>query len=367
MVLILTLLMITGGLFTTNVMAATEPDPSIEIEKTGDNLSKAGDSVDYTFVISNTGNIDLERDSVEDDVIGDISSEFPEVLDYGEEATVNISHEVPEGSGDSLTNKVEAIYSVDGNGDSSSTVSASDTHTVELFTAGVSVTKEADTDQAQVGDEVDYTITVTNDSSDNAPLLEGTVTDDMLGLNENFSLDYGEEAVYNESYTITEDDPNPFINTAEVTASPDGFSNEYTAEDSWTIELISEPIVSETAWAAHDVGVNRYTPRGNWATYLVYDELNGSADIYAGQDIYVGSVSFDEISGDNVEITVQLEGWEFEPDTTNLYVQDYNSSPGGNPAPGRFDYKEMESGNEATITVPLNNYYGIHLNVYEVN
>ncbi|MFW6007413.1 MAG: DUF7507 domain-containing protein, partial [Halanaerobiales bacterium] len=158
MVLILTLLMIFGGLLTTNVLAVVvTPEPSIEIEKTGDDLSKAGDSVDYTFVISNTGDTDLERDSVKDNVIGNISSEFPETLNDGEEATVNISHEVPEDAQDSLTNTVEAIYSYSSNGDSSSTVNASDTHTVELFTAGVSVTKEADTDQAQVGDEVDYT------------------------------------------------------------------------------------------------------------------------------------------------------------------------------------------------------------------
>ncbi len=57
------------------------------------------------------------------------------------------------------------------------------------------------------------------------------------------------------------------------------------------------------------------------------------------------------------------DGAIFEPDITNLAVQDYEEAPSGNPAPGRFDYKKVASGTEASITVPLNNFYGIHLNV----
>ena len=123
--------------------------------------------------------------------------------------------------------------------------------------------------------------------------------------------------------------------------------------------------MGETAWAAHDLGVYRYRDRGNWATYIAYDELeNGIADIYAGQKEYVGYVEFTE-NGSNVEISIHLDGWAFEPDKTNLYVQDYEKAPKGNPSPGRFDYKDTESNYEATISVPLNMYYGIHLNVYE--
>ncbi|RQD72696.1 MAG: hypothetical protein D5S01_09125 [Halanaerobium sp. MSAO_Bac5] len=127
-------------------------------------------------------------------------------------------------------------------------------------------------------------------------------------------------------------------------------------------------MAAETAWAAHDVGVYRYNPGrgGNWATYVKYEDIladNGEANIYAGQFEYVGYVLFIE-NGSSVEIEVYLDGWAFEPGTTNLYVQDYSSEPSGNPAPGRFDYKATESGLEASIRVPLNDYYGIHLNVY---
>ncbi|MCC3143986.1 hypothetical protein LJ207_01440, partial [Halanaerobium sp. Z-7514] len=127
-------------------------------------------------------------------------------------------------------------------------------------------------------------------------------------------------------------------------------------------------MAAETAWAAHDVGVYRYNPGrgGNWATYVKYEDIltdNGEANIYAGQFEYVGYVVFTE-NGSFVEIEVYLDGWAFEPGTTNLYVQDYSSEPSGNPAPGRFDYKATESGLEASIRVPLNDYYGIHLNVY---
>ncbi|ADQ14607.1 hypothetical protein [Halanaerobium hydrogeniformans] len=129
-------------------------------------------------------------------------------------------------------------------------------------------------------------------------------------------------------------------------------------------------MAAETAWAAHDVGEFRYNPGrgGNWATYVEYAvilEDGGVANIYAGQSEYVGYVVFIE-DGNYVDIEVYLEDWAFEPGTINLYVQDYSDQPSGNPAPGRFDFKATESGLEASIRVPLNDYYGIHLNVYQL-
>ena len=133
-------------------------------------------------------------------------------------------------------------------------------------------------------------------------------------------------------------------------------------------------LLTETAWAAHDIKLYRYNERGNWATYVDYDLIlddSGFANIYAGQRIYVGEVEFVE-DGDKVTIYVQLVDWAFAPGEENLYVQGYVDEPHGNPAPGRFEEKEIMSGDFAEITVDLYNsdgerynYFGIHLNVYE--
>jgi hypothetical protein len=44
-------------------------------------------------------------------------------------------------------------------------------------------------------------------------------------------------------------------------------------------------------------------------------------------------------------------------------VQDYEFAPSGNPSPGLFDWKATCSETSCTITVPENNFYGVHVNV----
>ena len=45
----------------------------LEVTKDGDELSKVGDGADYPFTIENTGSVTLFKDSIIDDVIGDIT------------------------------------------------------------------------------------------------------------------------------------------------------------------------------------------------------------------------------------------------------------------------------------------------------
>jgi len=123
----------------------------------------------------------------------------------------------------------------------------------------------------------------------------------------------------------------------------------------------------ETAWGDGD----RYVEQGNWATYFAYPD--GPVDILAGQYMDAGYLTFGEPDDGWVEITVTLEnGFVFYYDGAdpyqdeNLKVQDYEDvPPAENPAIGHFDWKaSIEPGSTtATITVPVNNYYGVHLDV----
>ncbi|HAG08232.1 MAG TPA: hypothetical protein DCK87_01510, partial [Desulfotomaculum sp.] len=89
-----------------------------------------------------------------------------------------------------------------------------------------------------VGDEVNYTITVTNTSSADTPDLEGKVSDPMLGIDQTFTLASGKNLVINKAYTVPEGASDPLVNTATVTASPKGFPNVLKASDGHSVDLV---------------------------------------------------------------------------------------------------------------------------------
>jgi uncharacterized protein YaiE (UPF0345 family) len=118
--------------------------------------------------------------------------------------------------------------------------------------------------------------------------------------------------------------------------------------------------VGETAWAAG----TRYVKRGNWATYTPYVP-DSTVTLYAGQTMEAGTVHFSAAVDGRVTITITLnEGWRFAPDKPeNVKVQDYATAPSGNPAPGLFAWKGYATGSPFSIPVPVNNFYGVHVDV----
>lgn len=116
---------------------------------------------------------------------------------------------------------------------------------------------------------------------------------------------------------------------------------------------------SETAWANGP----RYTPRGNWATYTPY-VANSTVTLFAGQTTNIGTVHFSAVVNGEVTLTFNLTGgWHFNDVSESLKIQDYAAAPSGNPSPGQFAWKWDATGTSITVTVPANNFYGIHLDV----
>jgi hypothetical protein len=127
----------------------------------------------------------------------------------------------------------------------------------------------------------------------------------------------------------------------------------------------------ETAWAEGD----RYVQRGNWAMYVDYYGEEKTVEIIADYTNYVhiGTATFsapDEYG--MVTITINLTGGAiFYYDVNdpyyddNLKIQDYDKAPTKTPRPGRFAWKwQISTGaTTATVTVPLNNFYGVHMDV----
>ena len=116
----------------------------------------------------------------------------------------------------------------------------------------------------------------------------------------------------------------------------------------------------ETGWAAGP----RYTTRGNWATYVAYSGEAKSVTLFAGQTMEAGTVDFSAASGGSVTITITLNpGWRFKDVPENVKIQDYASTPSGNPSPGLFTSKGYATGSPFSIPVPQNIYYGVHVDL----
>ncbi|HEX5015242.1 MAG TPA: hypothetical protein VFV72_13910 [Candidatus Limnocylindrales bacterium] len=236
----------------------------ITVDKTGDTLSKIGDATNYSFTITNSGQVTVFKESIIDDVIGDItdnvglpagvsnySSTCGASLAPAASCTITLTFVIPAGSPDPLVNTVTATYNAESDLSGSST-SDTDDHSVNLFQPSVTVDKTGDT-LSKVGDPVNYTITVTNTSSNDTPnLVNGTITDTLLGdlldpanpfvtdktCTATLATTAGvDSCVIHATRTVQAGDADPLPNTVTVHYNPSGFPNDITANDSHSVNL----------------------------------------------------------------------------------------------------------------------------------
>ncbi|QHW31015.1 DUF11 domain-containing protein [Paenibacillus rhizovicinus] len=149
--------------------------PSFTLTKTVDqSRANAGDTVNYTITVVNTGNVTLTNIVISDPLLGFVNT--IESLDPGASATEKIPFVIPVGSaaGTVFTNVVTASTNETGPQEGTTTVTVNDQPALAL-------TKTPDVDNALPGDTITYTITVAN--TGNVPLTNVTVRDDLLGFN----------------------------------------------------------------------------------------------------------------------------------------------------------------------------------------
>jgi uncharacterized repeat protein (TIGR01451 family) len=234
--------------------------PSIKVEKSGDVLSKVGDEVKYDFKITNDGDIPLNLDSVTDTLLGDLEDDAPTACDTlaaGANCVFSVNRTVQAGDPDPLPNTVTVQYKGTLPGGASTTVTDSDDHSVNLFQPAVTIEKTGDA-LSKVGDTVNYTITVTNTSSDDSPDLMCDVTDTVLGtLEENLVLDSqtGESKMFTPSHVVQGTDPDPLVNTATVDCDVVGFPNKVSDSAQHSVNLFQPSVkIEKTGDALSKVG-----------------------------------------------------------------------------------------------------------------
>ncbi|NPV09184.1 MAG: DUF11 domain-containing protein, partial [Anaerolineae bacterium] len=253
-----------GGNMDRSLAAAAVYYFEVAVEKTGDAISKVGDTVNYTFTITNNSDSDspaLTLQSVTDvgtgwpglgDLTAVASSSGCGTLTPGASCTFGASYTVAAGDPDPLQNTVTAIYYPVGA--PANTVQHSDSHSVDLVHPSISVTKSADAATAFVGQVVTYTITVQNTSPD-VDLVNLTVSDSLIGdLSADFvdELPIGASETNTYQRTVLATDPDPLVNTVTVHANPRGLPNDISDTDSASVDLVAAQISIEKATNGYD-------------------------------------------------------------------------------------------------------------------
>ena len=241
---------------------------SIDVKKEAQEISKVGDTVDYTVTIENTGIVRLYKQSITDSRYGSLSSYCGAYLDPGQKCTISYQHVVGSGDPDPLDNTVTAIYD---DAENLLGTELTDTYSweVNLFQPSIDLTKAGTPATVKEYSNVAYTLTLTNKSSADTPKLVGcTIKDVVLGVNEgSFELTTAATKVVNKSYAWMAIETNPncvkngdnyrCTNTASASCGVEGFPNKYDDTAAFTVTVIpAQPIfrVVKTGDAYSKVG-----------------------------------------------------------------------------------------------------------------
>jgi uncharacterized repeat protein (TIGR01451 family) len=244
------------------------PNPDISITKMPD-LSPVheGDAVNYTYTVTNPGNVPLSNVSVTDSNIEDViyqSGDTNEdgILDTDETWVFAATYNVTAGDPTPLVNTAAAAGNYTGVG----TIIAWTTASVDILRPAIALNKTADPVQAQDGDTITYNYTVTNPG--NTPLFDISVTDDKIedvtyqsgDTNGNGILDIDETWVFAANYYVTEEDDSPLVNSATVSGA-DALSRSVESEDTASVDILRPAIdIDKTAEPAPTKAIHSPRP-----------------------------------------------------------------------------------------------------------
>ncbi|MFO7998951.1 MAG: hypothetical protein R6U86_08225, partial [Bacteroidales bacterium] len=152
-----------------------DQNPQLTLVKTADrNTFRAtGDVITYTLVVTNTGNVSLTNVLVEDPLTG--LSEIIESLAPGESQSFVETYTITQADMDNRMVINAAMAS--GRDPNLEDISGDDEVTVDLLTVELDITKSASPTQVFVGDEVTYTMVVSNNNP--VAALGVVVTDEL--------------------------------------------------------------------------------------------------------------------------------------------------------------------------------------------
>ncbi|MFC7285126.1 DUF7507 domain-containing protein [Phocicoccus pinnipedialis] len=228
-------------------------EPSIELKKTSDvdKITEVGQEVTYTFEIKNTGNVTLNKISLDDPKLGGEITLEKTTLAPGESVTVSKDYTVTQKDLDD--GKVSNTATVKGEDPKGDTLEDKDDDEIPATqNPGISLVKEADRDNLVAGEKINYTFTVTN--TGNVTLTQVNLTDVLEGLSDinyvsindkevtmddvdGIVLNPGDVLIANASYNITQADVDEGMveNEATVYGTPPNVDEPIQAKDDVTV------------------------------------------------------------------------------------------------------------------------------------
>ncbi len=253
--------------------------PGIEIVKSGPARVHHGDTMEFTFAVTNTGNTSLMDVKVSDNRCSPVEPVTTDAeLSPGETWTYGCTKPVPShgaGEADPLCN----VATVTGKDEQGTTVTDMDEHCTDILHPAIDLTKRADRETAYVGDTIGYTFDVTNPGDVG---LKVTLTDPrcdagtIKGPQEiagdgDALLDPDEQWRYTCTHVVTASDPDPLPNTARATGEDDD-GGKVEDEDSDTVDILQKdppkeepkpPVVTPPAQQQVLAATQQQAPRGN--------------------------------------------------------------------------------------------------------
>ncbi|SIT18460.1 DUF7507 domain-containing protein, partial [Belliella pelovolcani] len=198
--------------------------PAVSIEKSADKsiVSEAGEFIEYTLTVTNTGNVTLTNVNVLDGKV-DLDQTILS-MNPGQVEVITINYEVTQADIDN--GSILNTATVEGIAPDERLVDDESSVTVEVDqNSAISLTKSADKSQVTAaGEEVVYTLTVTN--TGNTTLTDVMLVDEMLEVSENVgTLLPGQSVSRDYTYTVTQSDIDngSIVNVASTTGEdPNG-------------------------------------------------------------------------------------------------------------------------------------------------
>ena len=357
----------------------TAPAPALTIEKTagapvdvnGSGITDAGDTIAYTFTVTNNGNVPLHDVKINDPKIGAVTCKATtlavgETIDCAADAPYVVTEE------DEAAGKVVNTATSTGTDPDNGEVTSNEDSTETPVTApapALTIEKTAgapvDTNNSGItdaGDTIAYTFTVTNNG--NVPLHDVKINDPKIGAVtcKATTLAVGEtiDCAADAPYVVTEEDEaaGKVVNTATSTGT-DPDNGEVTSNEDSTETPVTAPApaltIEKTAGAPVDTNNSGITDAGDTIAYTFTVTNNGNVPLHDVKvnDPKVGTVLCPETvlaPGQSVTCSTEAPYVVTEEDEAAGKVVNTATSTGTDPDNG--EVTSNEDSTETPVTAP---------------
>jgi uncharacterized repeat protein (TIGR01451 family) len=228
--------------------------PAIQIVKDGPSLVHVGDTITYTFEVTNPGELEL-FDVVLSDPICDAGTILPGAdvdssLAVGEVWHYSCTHLVTDTDPDPLPNTA-TINGDTTEGEGGQPVSDTDDHVVDIIHPGISIVKTVDEEIVPIGTTVTFTYVITN--TGDTTLYNVSVDDDILGhVGDIEVLEAGASVTLTKDFVVGDE----IVTNVGTAAGEDVLGRSVSANDTATVAPIAgeNPPPPSTPFTGSDAG-----------------------------------------------------------------------------------------------------------------